>query len=154
MKEEHDMKVEQKLAEMGIELKKLGPCSHPILHAKRAGNLLFISGHGTSIHGKLGADLKVEDGYAAAREAAIHCLEAARLHVDTLDKVKGVVKVFGMVNSAPDFIAQPAVMNGASELLIAAFGEEKGGHARSAVGMASLPNGIAVEVEMVLELED
>ena len=102
--------------------------------------------------GKVGEQLTTEDGYQAAREAAVHCLEAVRQHIGDLDRVKSIVKVFGMVNSAPDFTEQPAVVNGASDLLIAAFGDEIGYHARSAVGMASLPRGIAVEVEMVVEV--
>ena len=89
---------------------------------------------------------------AAAREAAIHCLEAIKQYTGDLDKVTNFLKVFGMVNSAPDFIQQPTVINGVSELLIEVFGQEIGSHARSAVGMGSLPNGIAVEVEMIAEI--
>ena len=106
------------------------------------------------ILGKLGADLSLEQGYAAAREATINCLSAIKGAIGDLDKVERFVKVFGMVNSAPDFVEQPAVINGVSDLLIEAFGEEIGGHARSAVGMASLPRGIATEVEMILQVKD
>ncbi len=148
-------KVEEKLKEMGITLIDPPPCDHPILRVKRCGGLLFVSGHGSlHVHGKVGADLTKEEGYQAAREACIHCLEAIRQELGDLDKVKSFLKVLGMVNSAPDFTGQPAVMNGVSDLLIAAFGEKIGSHARSAVGMASLPNGIAAEVEMILEAED
>ena len=144
--------VEKKLAEMGVTLIDPPPCSHPILRCKQAGNLVFVSGHGTSYMGKVGEALTTQDGYQAAREAAVHCLEAVKQLIGDLDGVKSIVKVFGMVNSAPDFVEQPAVVNGASELLIEAFGDEIGYHARSAVGMASLPRGIAVEVEMVVEV--
>lgn len=144
--------IEQKLEAMGIILQDPPVPNHPILRCKQSGNLLFVSGHGTAYKGKVGADLTVEDGYVAAREAAIHCLEAIKQHVGDLDKVTNFLKVFGMVNSAPDFIQQPAVINGVSDLLIEVFGQEIGSHARSAVGMVSLPNGIAVEVEMIAEI--
>lgn len=146
-------KVEQKLKEMGIELKELGPCSVPILRVKAAGDLLFVSGHGTNILGKLGEDLTVEQGYQAAREATINCLSAIKGEIGDLDLVVDFLKVFGMVNSAPDFVRQPEVINGVSELLIEAFGEKIGSHARSAVGMGSLPRGIATEVEMILRVK-
>lgn len=146
-------KIEQKLQGMGIELKVLPPCNHPILRTKQAGDLLFVSGHGTNILGKVGGDLTVADGYQAAREATINCLCAIKGAIGDLDLVADVVKVFGMVNSAPDFGEQPAVVNGASELLIEAFGEEIGSHARSAVGMGALPRGIAVEVEMIVRIK-
>lgn len=147
------MVVENKLKQMGVELKDLPKCDYPIERTKMSGNLLFVSGHGTNILGKLGAPLTVEDGYNAAREAAINCLSAIKQAVGDLDKVT-IIKVFGMVNSAPDFVKQPAVVNGASDLLIEAFGEKKGSHARSAVGMMSLPRGIACEVEMIVEVSE
>ena len=147
------MNAEMKLKEMGIELKNLPKPNHPIERTKRMGNLMFVSGHGTNILGKLGAELKIEDGYQAAREATINCLSAIKQEVGDLDKVN-VLKVFGMVNSAPDFVEQPTVVNGASDLLIAVLGQEKGSHARSAVGMGSLPRGIACEVEMVVEIQE
>mgnify|MGYP000217686240 CR=1 FL=1 len=148
------MKIEEQLSEMGIHLVIPGPCSHPILHSRQTGNLLFVSGHGTKIKGKVGGSLTTADGYAAAREAGIHCLEAVKLHCGDLDRVRRFVKVFGMVNAAENFTEHPAVMNGVSELLLEAFGEKIGSHARSAVGMGSLPNGIAVEVEMIVELAE
>ena len=145
---------EKKLQEMGIDLMVPPPCSHPILRVKQFGNLLFVYGHGSlHTHGKVGADLTVQQGYEAAREACIHCLEAIKQHTGDLDKVKSFLKVLGMVNSSPDFTEQPAVINGVSDLLIEVFGEEIGYHARSAVGMASLPGGIAAEVEMIVEVE-
>lgn len=145
-------KVELKLKEMGVELRELPPCNHPILRTKQAGDLLFVSGHGTNILGKVGTDLTVEEGYQAAREAAINCLSAIKAQIGDLDHVVNFVKVFGMVNSAPDFVEHPSVINGVSDLLIEAFGQEIGSHARSAVGMVSLPRGIAAEVEMIVQV--
>ena len=145
------MKVEAKLKEMGIELKDLPRCNHPIERTKSACGLTFVSGHGTNIVGKVGGDLTIEDGYNAAKEAAINCLSAIKQVAGDLDKVN-IVKVFGMVNSTPDFVEQPTVINGVSDLLIEVFGQERGCHARSAVGMCSLPRGIACEVEMVVEI--
>ncbi len=149
------MNVENKLKSLGIELQVLPPCDHPIERSKRSGNLLFVSGHGSKkTLGKVGDTLSVEEGYEAAREACIHCLESIRMACGDLDNVANFVKVLGMVNAAPDFTKHPVVINGVSDLLIEAFGQEIGSHARSAVGMSSLPGGIAVEVEMIVELKN
>lgn len=149
------MNVENKLKSLGIELQILPPCDHPIERSKRSGNLLFVSGHGSKkTLGKVGDTLTVEQGYEAAREACIHCLESIRMACGDLDNVANFVKVLGMVNAAPDFTKHPVVINGVSDLLIEAFGQEIGSHARSAVGMSSLPGGIAVEVEMIVELKN
>jgi enamine deaminase RidA (YjgF/YER057c/UK114 family) len=128
--------------------------------AVRVGNLLFVSGHGplrtegkTPVHGKVGKDLTVEQGYAVAREVGLSLLATARHHLGSLDKVKRVVKVLGMVNSAEGFGDQPKVINGFSDLMVEVFGEAIGKHARSAVGMAALPQGIPVEIEMILEVD-
>jgi enamine deaminase RidA (YjgF/YER057c/UK114 family) len=128
--------------------------------AVRVGNLLFVSGHGpirtegkTQVRGKVGKDLTVEQGYAAAREVGLNLLATARHHLGSLDKVKRVVKVLGMVNSAEGFGDQPKVINGFSDLMVEVFGEAIGKHARSAVGMAALPQGIPVEIEMILEVD-
>jgi enamine deaminase RidA (YjgF/YER057c/UK114 family) len=125
----------------------------------RVGNLLFLSGHGPgradgapSARGKVGRDLSLEDGYKTAREVGINLLGTARALLGSLDKVKRVVKVLGMVNSAEGFGDQPKVINGFSDLMVEVFGEN-GRHARSAVGMAELPSGIPVEIEMILEVE-
>jgi enamine deaminase RidA (YjgF/YER057c/UK114 family) len=122
----------------------------------RVGNLLFLSGHGPSPDtpaGKVGKDLSVEQGYQAARATGLNLLATARAALGSLDKVKRVVKVLGMVNSAPGFADQPKVINGFSDLIVEVFGESIGKHARSAVGMAELPNNIPVEIEMILEVE-
>ena len=149
------MNVEKKLQSLGIELQVLPPCDHPIERSKRTGNLLFVSGHGSKkTLGKVGDTLTVEEGYEAAREACIQCLESIRMACGDLDNVANFVKVLGMVNAAPDFTKHPVVINGVSDLLIEAFGQEIGSHARSAVGMSSLPGNIAVEVEMIVELKN
>ena len=149
------MNVEKKLQSLGIELQVLPPCDHPIERSQRSGNLLFVSGHGSKkTLGKVGDTLTVEEGYEAAREACIHCLESIRMACGDLDNVANFVKVLGMVNAAPDFTKHPVVINGVSDLLIEAFGQEIGSHARSAVGMSSLPGNIAVEVEMIVELKN
>ncbi|MBI2202018.1 MAG: RidA family protein [Armatimonadetes bacterium] len=128
---------------------------HP---AVRSGTLVFLAGvgprkaDGSLMTGKLGRDLAVEQGYEAARLCGLNLLANLKQEIGDLDKVRRVVKMLGMVNSAPDFGDQPKVVNGASDRLVAVLGE-KGRHARSAVGMAALPFGMAVEVEMIVEVE-
>ena len=127
------------------------------MHAVRTGNLIFLAGkgpkqaNGENVVGKLGADLSVEEGYAAAREVAINQLSVLKAELGNLNKVKRVVKVKGMVNAVPDFKDHSKVINGYSDLMVAVFGEA-GKHARAAVGMGSLPGNMAVEVEMVVEV--
>jgi enamine deaminase RidA (YjgF/YER057c/UK114 family) len=156
---EAQMKPEDKLNELKITLPAPVTPIANYVRAVRTGNLVFLSGHGPSnpdgsnITGKLGADLTIEQGYAAARLTAINLLSSLKAEIGDLSKVKRIVKVNGMVNCTPDFKDQPKVINGCSDLLVAVFGEAKGKHARAAVGMMSLPLGIAVEVEMVVEVE-
>ena len=126
----------------------------------QTGNLLFLSGKGPDLaggsrqwQGKLGSEYTIEEGYTAARDTMLNLLAVLREELGDLSRVRRVVKVLGMVNSAPDFTDQPKVINGASDLLVEIFGE-LGRHARSAVGMASLPGGIPVEIEMIVELAD
>jgi enamine deaminase RidA (YjgF/YER057c/UK114 family) len=124
--------------------------------AVRVGNLLFLSGSGpdqATPRGKVGKDLTLEQGYKAARSVGLNLLATARANLGSLDKVKRVVKVLGMVNSAPGFTDQPKVINGFSDLMVEVFGEAIGKHARSAVGMAELPFNIPVEIEMILEID-
>jgi enamine deaminase RidA (YjgF/YER057c/UK114 family) len=150
--------VESKLAEMGLELPTPPPPMANYVRAVRTGNLVFVAGHGPSrggtLHyqGKLGADLDVATGYEAARLVMLNCLASLKEEIGELDRVTRIVKMLGMVNSAPDFGQQPEVINGASDLLTELFGE-RGRHARSAVGMAALPRGISVEIEMIVEVE-
>ncbi len=125
--------------------------------AVRAGNLLFVSGHGPITGrgpmGKVGKDLTLEQGYQVAREVGLNLLATTRVSLGSLDKVKRVVKVLGMVNSAPGFTNQPSVINGCSDLFVEIFGEAIGKHARSAVGVAELWGNMPVEIEMILEVE-
>jgi enamine deaminase RidA (YjgF/YER057c/UK114 family) len=128
-----------------------------ILPCVRTGDLLFVSGHtpvgpdGQNIVGKLGQDMDVKQGAEAARIVALRVLSVVRTELGSLDRVVRVVKALGMVNCTPDFTQSPAVVNGFSELLIQVFGEA-GKAARSAVGMASLPGGVPVEVEVILQV--
>jgi enamine deaminase RidA (YjgF/YER057c/UK114 family) len=152
------MKAEAKLEAMGI---KLPDASTPVANyvsSVQTGNLVFLSGHGCRtpegklITGKLGSDLNIEEGYEAAKYVAIALLGSLKAQIGDLDKVKRVVKLLGMVNCDPLFGDQPKVINGASDLLVEVFGD-KGKHARSAVGMGGLPFNMAVEIEMIVEVE-
>jgi enamine deaminase RidA (YjgF/YER057c/UK114 family) len=153
------MTAEARIKELGLSLPQPPKPGGNYVPGVRVGNLLFLSGHGPgrtdgapSARGKVGRDLSLEDGYKAAREVGINLLGTARALLGSLDKVKRVVKVLGMVNSAEGFGDQPKVINGFSDLMVEVFGEN-GRHARSAVGMAELPSGIPVEIEMILEVE-
>ncbi len=147
-------KIEQRLQELGIELPELPNSLGNYLPSNRVGNLVYTSGQGSrGILGKVGGDLSVEDGYAAAREATLRCLACLQAELGTLDKVEKIFKVLGFIASAPGFTKQPAVLNGCSDLLVEVFGE-RGRHARSAIGAAELPEGIAVEVEMLVQVKD
>lgn len=149
--------VEEKLKELGVEIPTpTGPMANYV-SAVRTGNLVFISGHGprkadgSLVTGKVGRDITVEQGYEAARLTMIQCLASLKKEIGDLEKVVRVVKLLGMVNSPDDFGQQPQVINGASDLLVAIFGDN-GRHARSAVSMASLPMGMSVEIEMIVEV--
>ena len=153
------MSAEAKIKELGIALPPPVKPMGNYVPGVRVGNLLFLSGHGPIRrdgqplqHGKVGRDLSTEEAYKVAREVGINLLGSTRTLLGSLDKVKRVVKVLGMVNSAEGFGDQPKVINGFSDLMIEVFGEN-GRHARSAVGMAGLPAGIPVEIEMILEVE-
>jgi len=150
---------EAKLKEKGIVLAAPGKPVANYVNAVRVGNLLYLAGKGptkpdgTYVTGKVGKDLTVEQGYEAARLTAIAHLSVLKAELGSLNKVKRIVKVLGMVNCTEDFKDQPKVINGYSDLMVEIFGE-KGKHARSAVGMYSLPLGIAVEVEVIVEVEE
>ena len=153
------MSAEARIKEIGLALPPPPKPGGNYVPGVRVGNLLFLSGHGPgrvdgvpSVRGKVGRDLSIEDGYKVAREVGINLLGTAKALLGSLDKVKRVVKVLGMVNSAEGFGDQPKVINGFSDLMVEVFGEN-GRHARSAVGMAELPSGIPVEIEMILEVE-
>jgi enamine deaminase RidA (YjgF/YER057c/UK114 family) len=149
---------EQRLKEMGITLPApSNPVANYVKYV-RTGNLIYLSGHGPSksdgsyITGKLGKDLTIEQGYDAARETGKALLSTLQLAIGDLSKVKRIVKVLGMVNSTDSFTDHPKVINGFSDLMVAIFGE-KGKHARSAVGMNALPMNMAVEIEMIVEVD-
>lgn len=141
--------------ELGIELPEpIAPAANYVRH-KQTGNLLFISGtgpHAGSPKGKVGTDVSVEDAYGAARSVGLQILATAEQALGSLDRITGTVKVLGMVNSAPDFEGHPKVINGCSDLLVEVLGDA-GRHTRSAVGFASLPNSICVEIEATFEVE-
>jgi enamine deaminase RidA (YjgF/YER057c/UK114 family) len=148
---------EVRLKEKNIQLPSPSTPVANYVGAVRTGNLLFLAGEGPGREwwgkGKVGKDVTLEEGYQAARLTGLNLLATTRQALGSLDKVKRVVKVLGMVNSAPGFTDQPKVINGFSDLMVDVFGEAIGKHARSAVGMAELPFGIPVEIEMVLEVE-
>lgn len=151
------MSAETKLKDLGITLPKPPQPIANYVRAVQAGNLLFVSGHGPyndgkiKMAGKVGRELTVEEGYQVARNVGVNCLATVKDAIGDLDKVKRVVKLLGMVNCTEDFKDQPKVINGCSDLLVEVFGEI-GKHARSAVGMQALPNGIPVEIEMILDV--
>lgn len=145
-------KAEEKLKELGYSLPAVWPPGKLELGVQ-VGNLVFTSGAGSEIRGKLGRDLSVDDGYKAARECGLQLLANLKGIIGDLDKVTRVVKLLCMVNSAPDFEDQPAVADGCSDLLVELYGEKVGKHARSAVGMGALPGNRAVEIEMIVKIE-
>ena len=148
------MHIEKRLEELGIKLPTPVQPLATYVRYVQTGNLLYISGSGPSEEypsGKLGIDLTVDQGYAAARDVGITLISTMKEALGDLDRVKRVVKVLGMVNSAPDFADQPKVINGCSDLMVEVFGDA-GRHARSAVGFVALPNQIAVEIEVIVEV--
>ncbi len=151
------MSAESRLADLGITLPVPPTPVASYVTFVRSGNLVFTSGHGPQrddgswITGKVGTDLTVEEGAQAARRTAIGLLATLRAELGSLDRVTRIVKVLGMVNCPSDFTDHPAVINGCSDLLAAVFGDA-GRHARSAVGVASLPMGLAVEIELIAEV--
>jgi enamine deaminase RidA (YjgF/YER057c/UK114 family) len=148
--------VDDRLAELHIVIPETTTPVANYVTARRAGDLLFLSGHlgkrdGEVVAGRVGDDLDTDTAYDLARRAAIDLLGTARAALGTLDTV-GVVKLTGFVQSAPAFTEQSAVINGASDLLVAVLGPERGRHARSAIGVAQLPLGAAVELEAIFEV--
>jgi enamine deaminase RidA (YjgF/YER057c/UK114 family) len=149
---------EARLQELGISLPEASAPVANYVNAVRTGNLIFLAGKGPKneagedITGKLGQELTVEEGYEAARSTAITQLGVLKEELGNLNKVKRIVKVLGMVNATPEFTQHPQVINGFSDLIVEVFGPA-GKHARAAVGMGSLPSNIAVEIEMIVEVE-
>ncbi len=154
-----DYDPEGKLAELNIQLPVSPPPIANFVSAVRTGNLIYLSGQGplkkdgSLVTGVVGEDLDIEQGYEAARFTGINLLAALKAEIGNLNKVKRIIKVLGMVNAATDFKEHPKVINGHSDLMVEVFGE-RGKHARAAVGMGSLPGNIAVEIEMIVEVED
>ena len=152
------MSAEARLAELGIELPPVPQPVANFVRTRRVGDVLYVSGHGpvhpdgTRDQGKVGSDLDVARGQASARLTGLNMLATVREALGSLDRVRQIVKVLGMVHSAPNFGRQPEVIDGFSDLMVEVFGEA-GRHARSAVGMAELPFGIPVEIEMIVEVE-
>jgi len=143
---------QENLKQMGLSLPEISQPIANYVKWKQVGNLLYLSGSGPKIYGKVGAELTTEQGYEAAKATGLEVIAVLQAATGDLGKIKQVVKVLGMVNSTPEFTAHPAVMNGFSDLMVAVFGE-KGKHARSAIGVSSLPNNMAVEIEVIVELE-
>jgi enamine deaminase RidA (YjgF/YER057c/UK114 family) len=146
---------EARLRAMGLSLPESSPPVANYVRAVRTGNLVFLAGHGecgTRLSGKVGHDVTVDSAYASARRVALCLLSSLKAEIGDLRKVRRVVRVFGMVNSTPEFSDQPRVINGCSDLLVAVFGD-RGRHARAAVGMVSLPFNMSVEIEMVVEVD-
>lgn len=153
------MGAESRLQELNLTLPPSPKPMGTYVPAVRVGHLLFLSGHGPlkedgTLHlGKLGAGLGLEEGRAAARQTGLALLATIRSQIGSLDRVVRIVKVLGLVNSAPDFVDHPKVINGFSDLMVEVFGEA-GKAARSAFGVAALPSGMAVEIEAIVEIKD
>lgn len=153
------MRIDKRLAELGITLPQAVPPVANYVPAVRSGSLLFISGqlcldHGTmkaEHKGKLGAEVSAEEGYKAARLCAINLLAQAKMALGDLDKLTRCVRLGGFINAKPDYVALPAVMNGASDLMVEVLGDA-GRHARTTIGVAELPMDAAVEVEAIFEV--
>ena len=151
---------ENNLTNLGITLPESPGAIANYVPVVRTGNLIYLSGVGPAIKsdgsefkGKLGSALNIEEGYDAARHTAINIIARLKGYLGELDRVDQIVKVLSMVNSEPDFVDPPAVTNGCSDLLVEVFGE-KGKHARSAVGVATLPGGMPIEIEVIVQISD
>ncbi|MCK5794680.1 MAG: RidA family protein [Anaerolineales bacterium] len=151
--------MEERIAELGLELRIPGAPVANYVNAVKAGELVFMAGKGprsgesSFVTGKVGSDLTLDQGYEAARLAAIEQLSALKAEIGDLNRVVRIVKVLGMVNADPEFTDHSKVVNGFSDLMVEVFGE-RGKHARAAVGMSSLPLGFACEVEMVVQVRE
>jgi len=148
------MKIEKRLEELKITLPPIGAPLANYVPCRRAGNLLFLSGRGPrgTVSGKVGDTISLEEAYQHARSVGLGLIAVMKEELGDLDKVKGILKVLGMVNAVPTFGDHPKVINGCSDLLVEVFGDA-GRHARSAVGMGSLPNQIPIEIELIALVE-
>ena len=152
------MQIEKRLKKLNMQLPNTQKPIANYVPSVKTGNLIFLSGQGPMdnagnyISGKVGVDFNLDDAYDAARTVGLQLISVLKSEIQDLDKVKRIVKLLGMVNAGENFKDHPKVINGCSDLLVAVF-EEKGKHARSAVGMSSLPGNIPVEIEMIVEIE-
>lgn len=155
----YDYDVEEKIASLSIKLSEPSKPVANYVNAVRTGNLVFLAGKGprkadgSFITGKVDTELSIEEGYEAARLTAIEQLSALKAEIGDLNKVERIVKVLGMVNADPSFQQHPSVINGFSDLMVKVFGD-RGKHARAAVGMGSLPDNIACEIEMIVQIRE
>ena len=149
------MSAEAKIKELGIELPPIPTPGGNYVHAVRTGNLLYLSGKGPGPDavGKVGTEVPLEEAYKHARTVGLVLISVMKEELGSLDKVNRIVKVLGMVNTAPEFPDHPKVINGCSDLFVEVFGEE-GKHARSAVGLGALPGRITVEIEVIVDVAD
>ena len=153
-----DDAIEKKIRSLGFALPVLPGSKGIYKSCLQEGNMLFVSGHvsinadGSYIKGKLGKDVSDEEGKVAARQAGLAMLTSVKNHLGSLDKVKRVIKMLGMVNATPEYEKHPIVINGCSELFVQLWGEDYGKGVRSAVGMGSLPGNVAVEIEAIFEV--
>jgi enamine deaminase RidA (YjgF/YER057c/UK114 family) len=143
----------EKLQELKLTLPEISQPIANYVKWKQVGNLLYLAGSGPKVYGKVGADLSTEEGYAAAKATGLEIIAVLQAATGDLGRIKQFVKVLGMVNCTPEYTAQPAVINGFSDLMVEVFGEN-GKHARSAIGLGSLPRNIPVEIEMIVEMKD
>lgn len=155
----NEVDAEQRVRELGLTLRPMGEPTNNFVTAVQAGDMLYLSGRGPVMddgefmRGKVGIDLTVEEGYEAARLTGVDLLAALKSELGDLNRVVRIVKVLGVVNSSLEFEQHPQVINGFSDLMVDVFGE-RGRHARSALGMGSLPFGIPVEIEMIVQIRD
>jgi enamine deaminase RidA (YjgF/YER057c/UK114 family) len=148
------MSAESRLQELGLRLPEVTVPVANYVHAVRTGNLVFLAGKGPlGVAGKVGAEISTEKAYDCAREVGLLLVAVLRQELGSLDRVRRVVKILGFVNSTPDFLEHPKVINGCSDLMVDIFGD-RGRHARTALGAGSLPFQIPVEIEAIVEVED
>ncbi|SVA83302.1 uncharacterized protein METZ01_LOCUS136156 [marine metagenome] len=153
-------KIESRLQELGITLPDSPAPVANYVPVVRTGNLIYLSGvgptaksDGSEYKGKLGDSVSVDEGYDAARLTAVNLIARLKGYLGDLDRVTQIVKLLSMVNATPDFTEPPAVSNGCSDLLVEVFGD-RGRHARSAIGVATLPGGMPIEIELIAEISD
>lgn len=153
------MKTEARLKELGIVLPETTSPMANYVNVVRTGNLLYLAGKGPGLPGKplptgkIGRDFSIEQGYRLARDTGLNLISVMKAELGDLDRVTRIVKVLGMVNATSEYGHQPEIINGCSDLFVEVFGD-RGKHARSAVGMGSLPRGIPVEIEVIVEVSD